>query len=103
MRSDVSDGAQREELDKKARNFMGVSSSTERSAEDLLSTPQPGESLAVFYARTKTYWAQKAHETVGAGERGKELRKSGFELAEKRYGMSPTEAQSSPHVTDYVS
>ena len=82
---------------------MGVSSSTERSAEDLLSTPQPGESLAVFYARTKTYWAQKAHETVGAGERGKELRKSGFELAEKRYGMSPTEAQSSPHVTDYVS
>ncbi|GAA6060520.1 hypothetical protein JCM10212_005601 [Sporobolomyces blumeae] len=76
---------EREELDKKARAFMGVASATDRSAEDLLSTPQPGETLAVFYARSKTYWAQKAHETIGAGERGKELRKSGFEIAQQRY------------------
>ncbi|GAA5840259.1 hypothetical protein JCM3766R1_001441 [Sporobolomyces carnicolor] len=76
---------EREELDKKARAFMGVSSSTERTAEDLLSTPEPTESLAVFYARTKSYWAQKAHETIAAGNRGKELRKSGFEIAQQRY------------------
>ncbi|GAA5907738.1 Kel3p [Sporobolomyces salmoneus] len=76
---------EREELDKKARAFMGVSSATDRTAEDQMSTPEVGETLAIFYARTKTYWAQKAHETIAAGNRGKELRKSGFEIAQQRY------------------
>lgn len=33
---------------------MGVSKDTARSAEDQISTPLPGETLAVFYARSST-------------------------------------------------
>ena len=34
---------------------MGVSKDTMRSAEDILSTPEPGETLAMFYARSRGY------------------------------------------------
>ena len=32
---------------------MGVSKDTKRSEEDIISTPLPGETLAVFYARSR--------------------------------------------------
>lgn len=35
--------------------FMGVSKDATRSVEDQLSTPLPGETLAVFYARSSTF------------------------------------------------
>ncbi|GAA5846086.1 hypothetical protein JCM9279_004781 [Rhodotorula babjevae] len=75
---------EQEELTKKAQAFMGVSTDAARTAEDVLSTPQPGESLAAFFARSKDLWTAKAHESSG-GARGKELRRDGFALAEQRY------------------
>ena len=76
--------AEKEELRKRATAFMGVSTSTERSAEDMLSTPQPGESLAQFFARSREFWTQKAHANA-TGNRGKELRRDGFTLAEEAF------------------
>ncbi|SCV74046.1 BQ2448_6478 [Microbotryum intermedium] len=76
---------QREELRKRALAFQGVSTSADRTAEDLISTPQPGETLAKFFARSKEYWTRKAHESVGAGNRGKELRRDGFTLCEEAF------------------
>jgi hypothetical protein len=37
----------------KATQFLGVSKDTSRSPEDVISTPLPGETLAVFYARSR--------------------------------------------------
>ena len=37
-----------------ATAFIGVSKDTKRSEEDIISTPLPGETLAVFYARSRT-------------------------------------------------
>ena len=86
---------------------MGVSAKdATRSAEDVISTPAPGETLAMFYARSRTshldvlsstktdmdtgeYWAQKAHQEHANDNRGKQLRRDGFGLAEARYGESP--------------
>ncbi|KAG1733380.1 uncharacterized protein EDB91DRAFT_1149256 [Suillus paluster] len=71
------------ELHAQATAFMGVSKDTTRSAEDVISTPGPGETLAMFYARSREYWTQKAH---GVSEnRGKQLRRDGFSFAEERY------------------
>ncbi|KAI0246941.1 hypothetical protein BJV78DRAFT_1250109 [Lactifluus subvellereus] len=67
-----------------ATAFMGVSKDTKRSEEDIISTPLPGETLAVFYARSREYWAQKAREN--SDNKGKLLRRDGFSLAEERYG-----------------
>ncbi|KAM0751250.1 galactose oxidase [Meredithblackwellia eburnea MCA 4105] len=77
--------AAKEDLRKRATAFMGVSKATDRTEEDVLSTPQPGENLAKFYARTKDFWAQKAFASVGAANRGKDLRRDGFQLAEEAY------------------
>ncbi|CCO26623.1 hypothetical protein BN14_00652 [Rhizoctonia solani AG-1 IB] len=63
--------------------FLGVSKDTTRSAEETISTPLPGETLAMFYARSREYWAQKAHGN--SDNRGKLLRRDGFALAEERY------------------
>ncbi|KAJ7063287.1 galactose oxidase [Mycena amicta] len=71
------------DLRAEAAAFMGVAK--ERSAEDSLSTPLPGETLAMFYARSRTYWAQKAHATTE--NQGKQLRRDGFSLAEETYKM----------------
>lgn len=79
---------QQEELRKKATTFMGISADSARTAEEILSTPQAGESLAQFFARSKEYWTGKAHEQGGSANRGKELRRDGFAMAEQRYGMS---------------
>ncbi|KAJ7709920.1 hypothetical protein B0H17DRAFT_244413 [Mycena rosella] len=65
----------------KATAFMGVSK--ERSPEEALSTPLPGETLAMFYARSRAFWAQKAH--VSTENQGKQLRRDGFALAEETY------------------
>lgn len=83
--------AEKEELRKRATAFMGVSTSTERSAEDILSTPQPGENLAGFFARSREFWTMKAH-TNATGNRGKELRRDGFTLAEEAFSKQLTVA-----------
>jgi len=54
------------------------------SPEEALRTPLPGETLAGFYARAREYWAHQAHIT--SDNRGKELRRDGFALAQERYG-----------------
>lgn len=51
--------------------------------EDVQSTPLPGETLAMFYARTREYWTGRAHNV--SDNRGKSLRRDGFALAEERY------------------
>ncbi|KAI0041460.1 galactose oxidase [Auriscalpium vulgare] len=71
-------------LREQATAFMGVAKDVTRSEEDVMSTPLPGETLAVFYARSREYWAQKARES--SENRGKSLRRDGFSLAEERYG-----------------
>lgn len=40
---------------------MGVAKDATRSPEDMLSTPLPGETLAMFYARSREYQLQIAH------------------------------------------
>ncbi|KAF9530875.1 hypothetical protein CPB83DRAFT_787413 [Crepidotus variabilis] len=70
------------DLRSQATRFMGVSKDTTRSVEDMQSTPLPGETLAMFYSRSREYWAQMAIESEN---KGKELRKAGFALAEQRY------------------
>jgi len=88
-------------LRSQANAFMGVAKDTIRSVDDIVSTPLPGETLAIFYARSRQYyylpllkstfesrilgefWAQKAHET--SDNHGKLLRRDGFGLAEDRY------------------
>ncbi|KAL4247565.1 Kelch domain-containing protein [Abortiporus biennis] len=67
----------------RATEFMGVAKDATRSVEDVLSTPLPGETLAMFYSRSREYWAGKAHQT--SDNRGKQLRKDGFSLAQTRY------------------
>lgn len=68
-------------LRREATAFMGVCKGTNRTEEDILSTPEPGEVLKTFYTRTKHYWAAKAYE-MGQGEsRGKQLRRDGFDVS----------------------
>ncbi|RPD60274.1 galactose oxidase [Lentinus tigrinus ALCF2SS1-7] len=71
------------DLRSQATAFMGVAKDATRSPEDVISTPLPGETLAMFYARSREYWAQKAYGT--SDNRGKLLRRDGFTLAEERY------------------
>ncbi|KII91387.1 hypothetical protein PLICRDRAFT_38137 [Plicaturopsis crispa FD-325 SS-3] len=75
--------AEKDILRSQATAFMGVAKDATRSPEDVVSTPLPGETLALFYARSREYWAQKAHVT--SDNRGKELRRDGFTLAQERY------------------
>ncbi|PBK88007.1 galactose oxidase [Armillaria gallica] len=75
--------AEKDALRAQATTFMGVARDNTRSAEDVISTPLPGETLAMFYSRSREYWAQKAHAT--SDSRGKQLRRDGFRLAEERY------------------
>ncbi|KAG8740857.1 hypothetical protein FRC12_015855 [Ceratobasidium sp. 428] len=82
-----------DELTQQAQAFLGVSKDATRSVEDALSTPLPGETLAMFYARSREYWAQKAHEN--SDNRGKMLRRDGFGLAEDKYGERNQKSDSS--------
>ena len=60
-----------------------MSQSTERTEEDKISTPMPGETLRVFYERTRQHWTAVAH--ASSDNRGKSLRRDGFQIAEQRY------------------
>lgn len=74
------------DLRAQASAFMSASAqSAERSPEDIVSTPAPGETLAMFYARSREYWAQKAYAGGAMDSRRKQLRRDGFGLAEERY------------------
>jgi len=54
--------------------------------DEALSTPNLGENLRDFYARTTEFWARKAFEENEEGTaRGKALRRDGFSMAEQRY------------------
>ncbi|KZT19732.1 galactose oxidase [Neolentinus lepideus HHB14362 ss-1] len=70
-------------LRSQAKAFMGVAKDTTRSTEDMLSTPLPGETLAMFYARSREYWAGKAHSS--SDNRGKLLRRDAFAMAQDKY------------------
>ncbi|KAF5390119.1 hypothetical protein D9757_003805 [Collybiopsis confluens] len=75
-------------LRSQATAFMGVSKDITRSPEDILSTPLPGETLAMFYSRSRQYWAQKilqVESNTSSEARGKQLRTAGFNLAQDRY------------------
>ncbi|KAI0765888.1 hypothetical protein BD413DRAFT_481708 [Trametes elegans] len=74
---------EKDSLRVQATAFMGVAKDSTRSDEDVVSTPLPGETLAMFYARSREYWAQKAYGS--SDSRGKQLRRDGFTLAEERY------------------
>ncbi|EJT98146.1 galactose oxidase [Dacryopinax primogenitus] len=71
------------DIREKATAFMGVSMDATRSPEEVISTPLPGETIAMFYDRSRTYWAQKALEITQ--NRGKQGRRDGFELAQEKY------------------
>lgn len=43
------------ELRAKAKDFLGAADDANRTEEDRLSTPLPGETLAVFYARSSRF------------------------------------------------
>ena len=82
---------------------MGVAKDSTRPQEDVLSTPLPGETVAMFYNRSREwpsgdvylwhsykglgeYWAQKILEN--GGSRGKMLRRDAFGKARERYSQS---------------
>ncbi|KAG8216281.1 hypothetical protein J3R82DRAFT_6339 [Butyriboletus roseoflavus] len=76
----------KDDLRVRATAFMDISAKdATRSAEDVIGTPASGETLAMFYARSREYWAQKAHHDHARDSRGKQLRRDGFGLAEARY------------------
>ncbi|KAH7102188.1 galactose oxidase [Auriculariales sp. MPI-PUGE-AT-0066] len=77
--------AEKSAIRSQAEAFMGVSRDATRSAEDALSTPLPGETLAAFYARSRTYWSERAFTSGASDQRGKMLRRDGFTLAQERY------------------
>lgn len=68
----------------KAQEYLGVSTiDSKASPEDAMRTPLPGEALAQFYNRTREYWSSKAF--AASEERGKQLRRGGFSMAQDRY------------------
>lgn len=77
------DDAKPDDLRARATAFMAPAAA--QTPEDAMSTPRAGETLAVFYARSRTYWAQRALTSGASDQRGKMLRRDGFALAEERY------------------
>ncbi|KAF8817019.1 hypothetical protein BYT27DRAFT_7205586 [Phlegmacium glaucopus] len=74
-----------DELRSQATAFMGVSKDTTRSPEDIQCTPLPGETLAMFYTRSREYWTQKAH---GNTEVEKILEEARLDEEEMRRGAT---------------
>jgi Domain of unknown function (DUF4110) len=72
---------EKEELRERANKFLGVAKDTNRTEEDKLSTPLPGETIAQFYERSKQYWSGKAFEAHNGEYRGKELRREAFTVS----------------------
>ncbi|CCF53516.1 hypothetical protein NDA11_005100 [Ustilago hordei] len=77
--------AEKQALRARAQAFIGVASNTARTEQEILSTPQPGESLRLFYERTKLHWASIAILQSQGKLRGKEMRKQAFALADGQY------------------
>ncbi len=48
-----------------------------------MSTPLPGETLRLFFDRSREYWVMQSHQT--SESRGKTLRREGFLLCEAKY------------------
>ncbi|CAO1630985.1 unnamed protein product [Parajaminaea phylloscopi] len=84
---------EKELVKQRAREAWGVvkASKDGNGAEEALTeeernrTPNPGETLRMFFDRTRVYWSNKAFELTQGEARGKEMRTKGFELAEARY------------------
>lgn len=72
-----------DELRARATDFLNAANQI--TAEEAVGTPLPGETRAAFYERTREYWTQQAFAT--SNNRGKELRRDGFALAEERYSQ----------------
>lgn len=70
------------QLRERATDFLNAANNI--TTAEAASIPLPGETLALFYERTRDYWVQQAFAT--SANRGKELRRDGFALAEQRYG-----------------
>ena len=77
-----------------AKAYVGVNNSNTPEAiaeREKLSkcTPQPSETLRMFFDRTRDYWTQAAFDlsiqNPDDKRRGKELRRDGFQLAEEKY------------------
>ncbi|KAI0338075.1 galactose oxidase, partial [Trametopsis cervina] len=71
------------EIQESTAEFAGVDKDATRSPEDLISTPLPGETTSMFYARSRDYWTQKAY--ASSDNQGKQLRRDAFALARARY------------------
>ena len=52
-------------LRSQATAFMGVAKDATRSPEDVISTPLPGETLAMFYARSRTSFVLSPKQFLG--------------------------------------
>lgn len=86
---------EREGIKKQAKEAWGVAKGSKTgdgaaaesvtSEEQRNTTPNPGETLRMFFDRTRNYWSAKAFELSSGEARGKESRTKGFELAEARY------------------
>lgn len=83
----------REVIKQRAKEAWGIvrvsvdvnGSGLQLTEEEKNRTPNPGETLRIFFDRTRVYWSKKAFELTQGEARGKEMRKKGFELAEQRY------------------
>ncbi|KAG2184340.1 hypothetical protein INT44_009355 [Umbelopsis vinacea] len=84
----VPDVIEEEDEQTKAMNKLNqlLEQDAKAKEEDALGTPNLGESLRDFYARTSEFWARKAFEEDEEGmARGKALRRDAFSMAEQRY------------------
>lgn len=82
--------AKQEQVKEQARQAYGVlkggataggETSAELSEEERQRTPNPGETLRMFFDRTREYWARRAFEGSQGEVRGKEMRTKGFEVS----------------------
>lgn len=83
--------AKQEQVKEQARQAYGVlkggaaaaggEASAELSEEERQRTPNPGETLRMFFDRTREYWARRAFESSHGEVRGKEMRTKGFEVS----------------------
>lgn len=89
--------AKQEQVKEQARQAYGVlkggaaaaaggDASAELSEEERQRTPNPGETLRMFFDRTREYWARRAFEGSHGEVRGKEMRTKGFEVSLSRRG-----------------
>jgi hypothetical protein len=56
--------AEKEALRQSATKFMGVTKDTTRSEEDVISTPLPGETLRLFYDRSRRFFSTPPFDLI---------------------------------------